>query len=194
MSDDGVLRVLTVCTHNRTRSVVAAALLRNHLESRQVTCEVMSAGTTSGGSPVTEPAREALAQRNLPLGQHTSTRVTRDMVRRADLVLTAEPDHVVWIAGRWPEAFPRTFTLPEAATLMSSLAVRPPQPWHEWLDAVAQHRPPVRQYLVRDAVASVADPTGMAAPAWETMMNDVDRWCGLVADSVARHARPPDFS
>jgi protein-tyrosine-phosphatase len=194
MTGGAVLRVLTVCTHNRTRSVVAAAMLRHHLHNAGVPSEVASAGTTSGGAPAMEQARAGLAQRHIPLGAHTSTKVTRDMVAWADLVLTAEPEHVVWIAGRWPEAFSSTFTLPEAAALMSKVAVRRSQPWQDWLAAMAEQRPPVRQYLVRDAVPGVADPTGLGSAAWEVMLDEVHRWCSMVATAAARGVQLPDLS
>lgn len=179
------MRVLTVCTHNRTRSVVAAALLGHHLQRHGVECETASAGVVPGGFPATEAARVGLAHRNIALGDHTSVKATQHMVGRAHLVLTAEPDHVVWIAGRWPTAFGYTFTLPEAAMLMSRVPAGDGRSWEAWLDAVGSQRPAARRYLERGAVPGVADPTGQAPAAWETMMDEVDRWCGTVSAAVA---------
>jgi protein-tyrosine-phosphatase len=109
------LRVLTVCTHNRTRSVMSAALLEALLGEQlgPDVVAVKSCGFGPADLPPIPDAVDAMLRRGLDVSQHRSSSTNVTLVDGADLILTAERDHVVRIAGLSPAAFRRTFTLPE---------------------------------------------------------------------------------
>ena len=109
------MRILTVCSHNRTRSVMMAALLESKLADR------VGAGVaqlrSSGFGPLDiapiDDAVDAMRRRGLDVSLHRSSATTASLVDGADLILTAERDHVVKIAALSPGAFRRAMTLPE---------------------------------------------------------------------------------
>ena len=94
-----------------------AALFQEHAAARGVAATTLSAGSAQGGKPPTDTAVRLLAGRNLDVAHHQSATISDATVSGADLIFTAEQAHVISIAGRWPEAFDRTFTLPELVTL-----------------------------------------------------------------------------
>ena len=177
--------ILTVCTHNRTRSVVAAALLRHHADRQGLAVSISSTGTMVDGLRATEAARTHLARHGIALPDHRSSVIDVEMVEAADLILTAEPDHVVRIAGRWPDAFGRTFTLPEAARLAAEVGPRHGEPIADWLSEIAARRPPAKRYLERGAVASIDDPSNSDAAVWEAMIATIDEACATIIGALA---------
>ena len=82
MSD--VPEVLFVCVHNAGRSVMAEALFDRFAEGR---AEAESAGTEPGGPPHPEVV-EAMREIGLDVSAHRGRRLTDDMVRSADRVIT----------------------------------------------------------------------------------------------------------
>ena len=173
----GDLRVLCVCTHNRTRSVMMAALLAEHLAAEGVAATVTSAGTTGADEPPTDPTVRMLAARGVDVRAHRSRRVASALAGDVDLVVTAEPDHVIGIAGAAPDAFARTFTLPELVALGERVGSRMGRPIAEWLAALAAERPDQLAFLdAADAgtVGAIADPTRQPPRAWDTALATID--------------------
>ena len=80
----GVPSVLFACIHNSGRSVAAQVLAR-HLGGGAV--EVRSAGSEPGAG-VNPAVAQVLAERGLPVTDHTPTRLDADLVRAADVVVT----------------------------------------------------------------------------------------------------------
>ncbi len=76
--------VLFACVHNSGRSVAAQILTRHHA-GRAV--EVRSAGSQPGAA-VNPVVAHVLAQRGLAVGQHVPTKLDRDLVEAADVVIT----------------------------------------------------------------------------------------------------------
>ncbi len=76
--------VLFSCVHNAGRSVAAAALARHHGGDR---VDVRSAGSQPG-SEVNPVVAQVLAERGLPVADHTPTRLRHDLVEAADVVVT----------------------------------------------------------------------------------------------------------
>jgi protein-tyrosine phosphatase len=173
----GDLRVLCVCTHNRTRSVMMAALLTHHLAAGGTRATVTSAGMASAGEPPTDQTVRMLAARGIDVRSHRSRRVATTLVADADLTVTAEPDHVIGVAGAAPEAFARTFTLPELVELGERVGGRAGRPLAEWLAALGAQRPDQLAFLdAADAgtVGAIADPTGQPPRAWDTAVTTID--------------------
>jgi protein-tyrosine phosphatase len=169
-----MLSVLCVCTYNRTRSVMMEALLDRHLRDLGLEATVRSAGTRADGGLATGETVKLLGERGLDLRGHRGTPLDDDIVDSADLIITAEQDHVVHIASHWPDAFDRTFTLPELLTLTKLHGGRLGAPIEDWLELLADGRPSGFTYLDDRSIGEVVDPTGQDRRTWLDVFELVD--------------------
>ncbi|MGH7561295.1 MAG: low molecular weight protein arginine phosphatase [Gemmatimonadales bacterium] len=89
-------RVLIVCTGNTCRSPMAAALLERTLEQEDIKgVEVDSAGIGAWeGAPASEGAYLVLLEDGLDLSAHRARLLTRELVERADVILTMSRSHL----------------------------------------------------------------------------------------------------
>jgi protein-tyrosine-phosphatase len=107
--------ILVVCSGNICRSPMAAAYLRAELVNAGVRGVIVhSAGTiAAAGNPASPEAIEAAEEHDLDISYHRSTPLTRELVRRADLILAMEKDHVEAIRALEPSAADKSFVLSE---------------------------------------------------------------------------------
>ncbi len=106
------LHIVTLCTGNAARSVMAGAILREHVPGLKV--------TTSGthvieGMPMSWRTRDAITSLGLPIPDHRSRQATVAELDSADLVIALAREHVAWMRRVHPRAAPRTATLKRLA-------------------------------------------------------------------------------
>lgn len=186
-SSPGPLKVLTVCTHNRTRSVMTAAMLQSALDHGLGggAALVRSAGFGPPDMPPIDDAVSAMDKRGLDVSGHRSRRVTAEIVAGADLVLAAERDHVVQIATMERSVFARTMTLPEFLELASA-APRGTGGLAEWAGSLTADRTP-GDYLRAD-VPEIFDPTGSAPRIFDASVQEMEGWCNEAARFIVANA------
>ena len=163
-----IRRVLVVCTHNRTRSVMAGGLLWKYLRD-DPSFVIETAGFDEPGKPAIPEALQLLHQHGVDASAHRSKQVTAELVRSSALVLTAERQHVMRIVTDFGGNFDATFTLPEFATYAMT----------------GGDRPTGLAYLRAD-IPEVEDPTGRTHGVWQSVWRDLDGWCQTVAAAL-RH-------
>lgn len=102
------LRLVTLCTGNASRSVLAGALLA----ARLPWLEVVTAGThVVEHQPMSVRTRRAFEHLGMPVPAHRSHQVTAADLARADLVVAMAAEHVAYVRRRLPEAAGRTATV-----------------------------------------------------------------------------------
>lgn len=179
----GELTVAFVCTGNRFRSPLAAALLAE--DARDLPIEIASLGTLDlGPEPALPEAIAAADSLGLDLSDHRARSIAGVELGPFDLVLGFERKHVaasVVESGAQPE---RTFTLPELVELLRALP-GPPLP----TDPVERSRVRIRQAeaarprgLRNDPVPEVPDPLGLTPAEQAETARELE-------DLVARLAR-----
>jgi protein-tyrosine phosphatase len=177
------IRLLAVCSHNRTRSVMMAALLDSLLTSRSVPVAVRSSGFGPAGLPAIDDAIDAMARRGLDISAHRSRPTTAALVEGADVIVAAQRDHVVKIAALSPEAFPRAMTLPELVERATDADPTDVDDVRTWVGSLTAGRT-ASDYL-RAAVPEVADPTGSPPRVFESAVAVIERQCTEAADLIA---------
>lgn len=166
-------RVLVLCAHNRTRSVMAAALLRHHLADDEHFV-VESAGFSEEHLPALPDAVMLLSEHGMDASMHLSRHVTPAMLQEADLVLTAEKKQVMSAVADYGADFAKTFTIPEFAFRQSF----PNDP-----------RPHGYAYIA-SSVGEVEDPTGRLPSVWRSVYANLDLTMRSIATALKKRLDP----
>ncbi len=106
--------VLFICTANQCRSPMAEGLLRLRVGLDNLDWRITSAGTwAEEGHPASTNTILVLDGRGLDLREHSSRRVTRELIESHRLVLTMEKNHKEAIRLEFPQWKERVFLLSE---------------------------------------------------------------------------------
>jgi protein-tyrosine phosphatase len=117
--------VVTLCTGNAARSVMAGYMLEHLADERGLALTVATRGThVIDGQPMSNRTRNALTaipeMAHAPVGHHRSRQLHPEDARSADLVVAMEADHVRFVRIHHPEAAGRTVTLRHLASRLES--------------------------------------------------------------------------
>ena len=175
------LNIVTMCTHNRTRSVLMGALLGTHLAELGIDARISTAGMSGDDLPATESTVRLLGHRGIDVSGHRSAFISDEVMAVADLVVTAEVQHVVFVAGRWQGSFAHTFTLPELVQRAEAVGRRGGVPLVDWLAQVSVGRSDGFDYISDPTVLQVADPTGHSPIVWRASFDEIDLLCRRLA-------------
>jgi len=167
---------------------MAAALLESKLTERigAGAVQIRSSGFGPVDLPAIDDAVAAMRRRGLDVSAHRSSASTASLVDGADLILTAERDHVVKIAALSPAAFRRALTLPEflVAAVPAGNDTVDGVDIRAWVESLTAERT-AGEYLRAD-VPEVDDPTGWAPRAFEAAVAAIEQQCDDVAAQLAR--------
>jgi protein-tyrosine phosphatase len=152
-----------------------AAMLAERLGAGAV--DVRSSGFRAAGLPAIDDAIAAMDRRGLDIGGHRSRETSVELVDGADLIVTAERDHVVHIATLSSTAFRRAMTLPELLERAADTdaATGDVGGLRAWSESLTEGRR-AGEYLRRH-VPEVADPTGSPPRAFEEAVSAIERQC-----------------
>lgn len=179
-------RILCVCSHNRTRSVLIAALLRHHLQQRirpgELEPLVADVGLGAAGMPVTEGVASALAALGPVIDPTTysSRSLTDRIAEEADLILVADVTNVIGVSTRSRDLFRRTFTLPEFVARAAAVGARGDAELSTWLRLIGEGRR-AGEYLHQE-IAQIPDPTGLGQDSIVRCAGDIDLLCRRLAE------------
>lgn len=188
------LKILTVCSHNRTRSVMTMAMLERNLDARlgDGAAVVRSLGFGPEDMPSIPDAVAAMARRGLDTSAHRSRQVTQANVELADLILTSERDHVIKIAAISPAAYRRTMTMPEFLELAALHEPPAGAALSDWATELTADRT-ARDYIAGD-VEEIFDPTGSTPRAFEKSVVEMEEMCERATALLAALVDAPPAS
>lgn len=113
--------VLFVCTGNICRSPLAERLFQSRI-SLDADVAVSSAGTGAlVGWEIDRPSAVALRELGVAPEGHAGQRLTADLIRESDLILTAERAHRAAVVRSDPSAARRVFTMREFGRLADAV-------------------------------------------------------------------------
>lgn len=183
MTAAGPAQVLVVCTANVCRSPAAASLLRD-LWWPGTGVRVESAGTrASPGAPRDTRMRRLVRAAGAVPERGGARPVTAQLVREADLVLTATTAHRAEVLELVPSAVRRTFTLLELARLCADCGPLAGDTTGSRLralaDAAASRRTPPGA-----GSDDLPDPHGRGRAAYGRSFAEIERAVTRIGDAV----------
>lgn len=145
--------------------------------------EVRSAGTLAGGgSPATPEAVGAAAEIGIDIAGHRSSRLTGELARWADLVVTMTAEQAAEVRGEAGDVAPKTFTLKELVSILAALSPAGGQRTRATLlERVAAAERARRTGHAMPADLDVPDPLGLHSSVYTAVAGEIE---GLIDDLV----------
>jgi protein-tyrosine phosphatase len=173
-------RVLVVCTGNISRSPMAELLIRNAVGGDR-DLVVSSAGVHAlVGQPMDAGAAAAMRELGLDPAGHRARQFEPVMAAGADLVLTAERDHLEVVLKQAPTALRRTFTIREFVRIAEHLGGGTPQQVVARAAVARGLAPRPKNPLADD----IADPHGRPVEFSRATAAELRRAIGVILDAL----------
>ena len=173
-------KILVVCTANRCRSPVAAAILALEARRRGLDVTVDSAGLLPGGQRVPADGLRVGAELGLELRAHRSSMVQRPDLTGADLIVTMSREHARTLVAQEPTVWPRIFTLKQLSRWLEDQLAAEPAPGHadlrSWLEVVGEDRDR-RELLGRRLEDDILDPFEQSLEVWRNVAAEIRDHC-----------------
>lgn len=189
------VRVLFVCTANRCRSPIAAALLADAAQRKRLNVVAHSAGLREGGFPAVPEAVEFGVRYGVDLSSHISEQLTATSVESAHLVLGMERVHAraAVLATATPRTLGRTFTVREFLRRAKAYGPRSlSDPLDEWIAALQKGRSP-RDLIGASTLDDIPDPmqgpSRLVAQTGEYLWELIGQALELVCPTQGVHAK-----
>ncbi|CAN7164914.1 low molecular weight phosphatase family protein [Microbacterium sp. LjRoot45] len=177
--------ILLVCTANRARSPMAQLMLARLLPAAPEGIRLRSAGTRAHeGEPVTRQALQVLEARGFDAASFRSRPLTAELVAWADLVLCAERAHRGDVVRLLPRAHRKTFTLAQAARLLSVAEL--PDRGADSVPALAEALAAARGILPQSVDDDIDDPAGGTMADYERAADRIAAATRAVAGALRR--------
>ena len=169
------LHIVTLCTGNAARSVMAGVMLEQLAEMEGFGLTVTTAGThVLEGQPLGMRTKEAMISVGEldtgNVGRHRSHQLVTDDCAAADLIVAMEADHVRYVRRRHPEAAHKTATL---RRLVATLPVDE-APFVERLSSLNLSE------VDLDTDIDVLDPAGGDQAQYDAVAAEIFELCGVL--------------
>ena len=176
----GPLTIVTLCTGNAARSVMAGFMLSQLAELEGLDLTVVTAGThVIEGQPMSRRTREALESLGdvdtSQAGRHRSHQLTDNDVVFADVIVAMEADHVRFIRRVHETAADKTVTINRLVSDLSADG----SPFEQRLAALDLASADL------DAEIDVADPAGGDQDAYDACAVELWDLCQVVVTLLA---------
>lgn len=177
-----VLRVLFVCTANITRSMAAEHLARHQARQLGVDIGFSSAGMLPGDREADPPMAQLLDRRGIDTSAHRSRTATVPILASADVVLTMERNHVLFVADVLPDVLGRSFTLKD---FVDRSPTSPDASLQPRLAELAGGRAP-NQLFGSGTPDEVVDPHGRSRRHYRRALDEIDDLVARALDELVR--------
>jgi len=178
--------ILFVCTANRVRSPLAAAVARSVVEATALPVSISSAGLLPAGFPADPDMAHVAARRGYDLSAHVSRQVDAGLIERSDLVIAMTGRHVVDLVGMAPGATRRILTLREAGTAatLSAPSAWDPISLRRWAETPTDR--PLGELL--GGRHDTADPMGRSMRRYRAAADEIEQ---LTSALFGQHPEHP---
>ncbi len=165
--------ILFVCTANRVRSPLAAAVASRVVAESGLPISISSAGLMAGGFPADPDMAHVARKRGYDLSGHVSRQVDAAMLEHSDLIIAMTGAHVVDLVGMALGTTRRILTLREAG---AAAALAAPTDWdptslRAW--AIAPTDRPLGELL--GGRHDTADPMGRSMRRYRAAADEIEQ-------------------
>ena len=158
---------------------MAEGFLRDQAIRRGLDIDARSTGTHAwSGRAATIDGRRVMAELGVPIDDHRTLELDRELMDWADLVICLATEHLREVRRHYPDAAAKTFTLKGFLEILPSLPEC--DDTKAWLTAAADEQ------RVADAVASpdVDDPFGERVAAYRRVATEIESLIQRFADGL----------